>query len=86
MKKLSLLLFILTLLFSCQSSESSTKTNAKAEVKKTEVKTNSKNLDALSNETMIIETKHGAITLKFYPNAAPKTVARIANPYLLNLR
>lgn len=40
--------------------------------------TDSKSLNALSNETLIITTKNGDIQLKFYPNAAPKTVARIS--------
>lgn len=35
-------------------------------------------LDQLSDETMIIETRHGVIELKFYPNAAPNTVKRIS--------
>ena len=65
MVKLISSLFILVSLFSC-SEKVETKEDALAKISK------------LSDETMIIETRHGVIELKFYPKAAPKTVARIS--------
>lgn len=63
-----LLPLLLVFLFSCQKDTEETKTESN----------NLTKVDALSKETVIIQTKNGDIELKFYPKAAPKTVKRIS--------